>query len=62
MRYLGNRKQDIYIFLNNNAPISWKSVKQTVTTTSSNHLELIAFHEATREVVWLHSLHKIIME
>ena len=34
----------------------------TVAATSANHLELIAFHEATREVVWLRTLHKIITE
>ena len=51
-----------YIFLKNNAPISWKSVKQTITTTSSNHSKLIAFHEATREAVWLRSMNKLILE
>lgn len=51
-----------YIFLKNNAPISWKSVKQTVTTTFANHSKLIAFHEATREAVWLRDMYKIIME
>ena len=49
-----SRKSQIgYIFLKNNAPISWKFVKQIVTTTLSNHLELIAFHKATTKVVWL---------
>ena len=37
-------------------------MKQTVTPTSANHLELIAFHEVTREVVRLRNMHKIIME
>jgi hypothetical protein len=54
------KSQTGYIFLRNNAPISWKSVKQTVTATSTNHAELIAFHEATREVVWLRTIDKII--
>ena len=36
-----------YIFIKNGAPISWKSVKQIVTATSTNHAELIAFHEAS---------------
>jgi hypothetical protein len=56
------KSQTGYIFLKNNSPISWKSVKQTVTATSSNHSELIAFHEATREAVWLRNMNKIIME
>ena len=51
-----------YIFLKNNAPISWKSVKETVTTMSSNHSKLIAFYEATREAIWLRSMNKIILE
>lgn len=37
-------------------------MKQTVTVTSANHSELIAFHEATQEAVWLPNMHKIIME
>jgi hypothetical protein len=56
------RPQTGYIFLKNNAPISWKSVKHIVTATSTNHSELIAFHEATREAVWLRTTHKIITE
>ena len=56
------RSQTIYIFLKNNAPIFWKSVEQTITATSVNHSELIAFHEATRETVWLRTVHKIITE
>ena len=37
-----------------------ESVKQTVTTTSTNHVELLAFHEATREAVWLRTLEGIV--
>jgi hypothetical protein len=59
---ISGKSQTGYIFLKNNAPISWKLVKQTVTTTSTNHLELIAFHEATQEAVWLRQMHKIITE
>ena len=59
---VSGKSQTGYIFLKNNAPISWKSVKQMVTATSSNHFELIAFHEATREAVWLRSMNKIILE
>jgi hypothetical protein len=55
------KSQTGYIFLKNNAPIAWKSVKQTVTATSTNHSELIAFHEATREATWLRSMDKIIL-
>jgi hypothetical protein len=58
---VSGKSQTGYIFLKNNAPISWKSVKQTVTATSTNHSELIAFHEATREAVWLRSMDTIIL-
>lgn len=54
------KSQTGYIFIKNGAPISWKSVKQTVTATSTNHAELLALHEATREAVWLRTIHKII--
>ena len=37
-------------------------MKQTVTTTSSNHSKLIAFHEVTREATWLKNMNKIILE
>ena len=54
------KSQTGYMFLKNNAPITWKSIKQMVTATSTNHSELIAFHEATREAVWIHNLDKTI--
>ena len=56
------QSQTGYIFLHNNAPISWRSTKKTITATSTNHSEIIAFHEATREAVWLRHLHKTMME
>ena len=56
------KSQTWYIFLKNNAPISWKSQKQTITATSANHSEIITFHEATREAMWLQTVNKIILE
>ncbi|GJT55271.1 hypothetical protein Tco_0990325 [Tanacetum coccineum] len=35
--------------------ISWRSQKQTLVSTPSNHAEVIALHEAFRECVWLRS-------
>lgn len=32
-----------------------------MTATSTNHSELIAFHEASREAVWLRSMNRIIL-
>lgn len=49
-----------YVFLRHGAAISWKSVKQTITATSSNHAEIIALHEASRECIWLRSIDKFI--
>ena len=45
-----------YVFLRQGAAISWKSTKQTIVTTSSNHSEILALHEASRECVWLRSI------
>lgn len=36
--------------------ISWRSVKQTIAGTSSNHAEILAIHEASRECVWLRTM------
>ena len=36
--------------------ISWKSVKQTYVTVSSNNAEILAIHEASRECIWLCSV------
>jgi len=57
---VSGRSQTGYLFLQNNAPICWKSVKQTVTATSTNHSELLAFHAATKEAVWLYNTNKLI--
>jgi hypothetical protein len=49
------RSQTGYLFTSGGTAISWRSVKQTLTATSSNHAELLALHEASRECVWLRS-------
>jgi hypothetical protein len=50
------RSQSGYVFMWNGTPISWKSTKQTIVATSTNHSEIIALHEASRECIWLRSL------
>ncbi|XP_035845241.1 secreted RxLR effector protein 161-like [Helianthus annuus] len=50
------RSQTGYLFTSGGTAISWRSVKQTITTTSSNHAEILAIHEASRECVWLRSV------
>ena len=50
------RSQTSYLFTCGGTAISWRSVKQTMTTTSSNHAKILAIHEASRECVWLRSM------
>ena len=45
------RSQTRYVFNCNGTTISWKSVKQTMVTTSSNHSEILAIHKASSECV-----------
>ena len=56
------RSQTEYIFTYGNTAISWRSVKQTMVATSSNHSEILAMHEASRECVWLRSVIQHIRE
>ena len=50
------RSQTGYVFTYGGTAISWRSQKQTLVATSSNHAEIIALHEASRECVWLRSM------
>ncbi|XP_049352614.1 secreted RxLR effector protein 161-like [Solanum verrucosum] len=47
------RSQIGYLFTYEGTTISWQSTKQSIVATSSNHAEIIAIHEASREYVWL---------
>ena len=42
--------------------ILWRSIKQTMVVTSSNHSEILAIHEASCECVWLRSMIQHIQE
>ncbi|GJZ86554.1 retrovirus-related pol polyprotein from transposon TNT 1-94 [Tanacetum coccineum] len=55
------RSQTGYVFLNGGTAISWRSQKQTFVATSSNNVEVIALHEASRECVWLRSMTQLIV-
>ena len=57
-----SRLQIGYIFTYGNTARSWKSVKQMMVATSSNHSEILAIHEASRECVWLRSMIQHIRE
>ncbi|XP_051139626.1 secreted RxLR effector protein 161-like [Andrographis paniculata] len=50
------KSQTGYMFTCGGTVVSWRSTKQTLTATSSNHAEIIAIHEASRECVWLRSM------
>ena len=56
------KSQTRYVFIRNNAPIWWKSMKQSVTAMSTNHAELLAFHDATCELVWLRTVDRFLMQ
>ena len=45
------RSQTGYVFNCNGTAISWRYVKQTIVATSSNHSEILAIHEASRECI-----------
>ena len=42
-----------YIFILAGGAISWKSSKQTITTSSTMYAEFVACYEATGQVNWL---------
>jgi hypothetical protein len=52
------RSQTGFVFLHGGTAISWKSSKQTLIATSTNHSEIIALFEASRECVWLRRMIK----
>ncbi|XP_050224920.1 secreted RxLR effector protein 161-like [Mercurialis annua] len=45
------RSQTGHVFTSGGTAISWRSQKQTLVATSSNHVELTTLHEASRECV-----------
>jgi hypothetical protein len=56
------RSQTGFVFLHGGTAISWKSSKQTLVATSTNHAEIIALYEASRECVWLRRMIKHIVQ
>ena len=50
------RSQTDFVFLHGGTAISWKSSKQTLVATSTNHYEIIALFEASHECVWLRKM------
>jgi hypothetical protein len=56
------RSQSGYVFTYDGTAILWRSTKQTLTVTSSNHAELIVLYDAGWECVWLRSMIQHIQE
>ena len=50
------RSQTGCMFTCGETTISWWSVKQTITNTSSNHVGVLVIHEANTECIWLRSM------
>ena len=44
-----------YIFMMDEGAVSWKSVKQTLTTSSTIEAKYVACYEATCHAIWLHN-------
>jgi hypothetical protein len=57
-----DRSQIGFVFLQGGTTISWKSTKQTLVSASTNHSEIIALYEASRECVWLRRMINHIMQ
>ena len=51
-----NRSQTCITYGNSN--ISWRFVKQTISSTSSNQSKIITIHEASCECIWLRLVFK----
>ncbi|XP_074346479.1 secreted RxLR effector protein 161-like [Apium graveolens] len=56
------QSQTGYLFTYGDTAISWRSVKQSLLATSSNHAEILAIHEDSRECLWLRSICQHIRE
>ncbi|KAM1346511.1 hypothetical protein ACFX2H_035549 [Malus domestica] len=50
------RSQTGYVFKNGDTSISWRSTKQTLVATSSNHSKILVLHEASHECSWLRTM------
>lgn len=52
----GAKSQTIYVFLCGDSTISWRSMNETITTKSSNHLKILVIHETSIDCVQLRSM------
>ena len=56
------RSQTGYMFNCNGIAISWRSIKQIMVATLSNHSKILIIHEASCECIWLRSMIQYIQE
>ncbi|KAM3356381.1 hypothetical protein P3S68_023095 [Capsicum galapagoense] len=59
---LSKSRSYCYVFICIGTAITWRYTKQSIVATSSNHAEILAIHEASREYVWLRSKIHLIRE
>ena len=45
-----------YVFIYGGIVTSWRSTKQTIAATSTNHAKILVIHEESRESIWLKSI------
>ncbi|GJX99009.1 hypothetical protein Tco_0356028 [Tanacetum coccineum] len=48
------KSQTRYVFVLNGGAVDWKSIKQSISATSSTDAEYIAAFDASKEAVWIH--------
>ncbi|GJT68431.1 retrotransposon protein, putative, ty1-copia subclass [Tanacetum coccineum] len=53
LKYLRNTKDIRYVFVLNGDVVDWKSIKQSIFTTSSAEAKYIAAYDASKEAVWI---------
>ena len=51
-----------YLFTFGNSVVSWRSMKQTMVATSSNHSKLLVIRRASYKCIWLRSIIQHIWE
>ena len=56
------RSQTNFLFTYGGTTITWRSMKQTIVATCSNHEEIKAIYEDSRECVWLRSMTQHILQ
>jgi hypothetical protein len=48
--------QTDFVYLQGGTTISWKSSKQTLVATFTNHFEIVALYKASKDCIWLRTM------